>query len=133
MRMSDWSSDVCYSDLATPNGDGINVMACHVTNCHIPPIEASETESPVRYLRRELRQDSGGPGRWRGGVGQVLSYKILGADPQLHHTSQKAVSLPQGGAGGAPGDGGRRVIHEGQTGERRPAHATGHTPHSTNK
>src|SRR3546814_17976323 len=65
---------------ATPNGDGINVMACHVTNCHIPPIEASETESPVRYLRRELRQDSGGPGRWRGGVGQVLSYKILGAD-----------------------------------------------------
>src|SRR3546814_8945717 len=44
---------------ATPNGDGINVMACHVTNCHIPPIEASETESPVRYLRRELRQDSG--------------------------------------------------------------------------
>src|SRR3546814_11352349 len=48
---------------ATPNGDGINVMACHVTNCHLPPIEASETESPVRYLRRELAPDSGGPGR----------------------------------------------------------------------
>src|SRR3546814_19114696 len=33
---------------ATPNGDGLNVLACHVPNCHIPPIEASETESPVR-------------------------------------------------------------------------------------
>src|SRR3546814_20996741 len=33
---------------ATPNGDGINVMACHVTNCHIPPIQATETRSAKR-------------------------------------------------------------------------------------
>lgn len=110
---------------ATVDGDGINVMACHVTNCHIPPIEAIETESPVRYLRRELRQDSGGAGRFRGGVGQVLSYKILGGDPQLHHTSQKSVSLPQGVVGGAPGDGGRWVINEGTPRERRLAYAIG--------
>src|SRR3546814_5918416 len=44
---------------ATPNGDGINVMACHVTNCHIPPIEASETESRTAYLRREDRKSVG--------------------------------------------------------------------------
>jgi N-methylhydantoinase B len=114
---------------ATADGDGINVMACHVTNCHIPPIEASETESPVRYLRRELRKDSGGVGRWRGGVGQVLSYKILGGDPQLHHTSQKSVSLPQGVAGGGPGDGGRWVINEGKANERRLEFAIGDIEH----
>lgn len=110
---------------ATADADGINVMACHVTNCHIPPIEAIETESPVRYLRRELRVDSGGPGRWRGGVGQVLAYEILGEDPQLHHTSQKSVSLPQGTVGGMPGDGGRWMINEGTAAERRLAFAIG--------
>ena len=36
----------------------------------------------------------------------------------LQHTSQKSVSLPQGVAGGRPGDGGRWVINEGLPGER---------------
>jgi N-methylhydantoinase B len=110
---------------ATSRADGINVVACHVTNCHIPPIEAMELESPVRYLRREFRQDSGGPGRFRGGVGQVLTYRILGQSPGLQHTSQKSVSLPQGVAGGMPGDGGRWVINEGEPRERRLEHAIG--------
>lgn len=102
---------------ATGRADGIDVVACHVTNCHIPPIEAIEIESPVRYLRREFRSDSAGAGRWRGGVGQVLSYRILGEEPGLQHTSQKSVSRPQGVAGGLPGDGGRWVINEGEGNE----------------
>jgi N-methylhydantoinase B len=104
---------------ATANADGADVLACHVTNCHIPPIEAIEMESPVLYLRREMRTDSAGPGRWRGGVGQVLTYKVLGTDPQLNYTSQKSVSLPQGVAGGKPGDGGRWVVNEGLADEKR--------------
>jgi len=110
---------------ATAGADGIEVVACHVTNCHIPPSEAIEIESPVLYLQRELRHDSGGAGRYRGGVGQVLKYKILGADPGLQHTSQKSVSLPQGVLGGRPGDGGRWVINEGMPGERTLSHAIG--------
>jgi N-methylhydantoinase B len=110
---------------ATARADGINVVACHVTNCHIPPTEAIEMESPVLYLRREMRVDSGGAGRFRGGVGQVLSYRILGPDPGLQHTSQKSKSLPQGVAGGGPGDGGRWVINEGTAGERQLEHAIG--------
>jgi len=110
---------------ATAEADGINVMACHVTNCHIPPIEAIEIEAPVLYLRREFRQDTGGAGEFRGGVGQALSYKILGGRPQLHHTSQKSVSLPQGFLGGKPGDGGRWVINEGTPAEHRLAFAIG--------
>ena len=110
---------------ATARADGIEVVACHVTNCHIPPTEAIEMESPVLYVRREMRCDSGGPGRYRGGVGQVLTYRILGPDPELQHTSQKSVSLPQGVAGGRPGDGGRWIINEGLPGEHRLAHAIG--------
>lgn len=110
---------------ATAQADGIEVVACHVTNCHIPPIEAIEIESPVLYLRRELRHDSGGAGRYRGGVGQVLQYRILGSDPGLQHTSQKSVSLPQGILGGLPGDGGRWVINEGHPDEWTLPHAIG--------
>ncbi|MDA0675848.1 MAG: hydantoinase B/oxoprolinase family protein [Proteobacteria bacterium] len=103
---------------ATGRADGAEVMSCHVTNCPLPPIEALEIESPVMYLRREYREDTGGPGQWRGGVGQVLSYQVKAAQPALHHTSQKSVSLPQGMAGGQPGDGGRWVINEGRPDER---------------
>jgi N-methylhydantoinase B len=110
---------------ATSRADGINVVACHVTNCHIPPIEAMEMESPVRYLRREFRSDSAGAGRFRGGVGQVLTYRILGKDPGLQHTSQKSVSRPQGVAGGLAGDGGRWVINEGGPGEHTLEYAIG--------
>ncbi|UUZ77025.1 hydantoinase B/oxoprolinase family protein [Polaromonas sp. P1(28)-13] len=110
---------------ATAQADGMEVMACHVTNCHIPPTEAIEMESPVLYLRREMRCDSGGAGQFRGGVGQVLTYQVLGTDARLHHTSQKSVSLPQGVFGGAPGDGGGWVINEGLASERVLPYAIG--------
>lgn len=110
---------------ATSLKDGINVMACHVTNCQIPPMESLEIETPVLYMRREFRTDSGGAGKFRGGVGQVLQYKVLGDNPKLARTSQKSVSLPQGVVGGKPADGGRWVINEGTSRERVLAFAIG--------
>ncbi len=110
---------------ATAYADGIEAIACHVTNCHIPPIESMEIESPVRYIAREIRVDSGGPGKYRGGMGQRLQYQVLGKDPNLNHTAQKSVSLPQGIAGGLPGDGGRWVINEGLSTERVLPYAIG--------
>src|SRR5690606_32203720 len=110
---------------ATRDADGINVMACHVTNCHIPPMESLEIESPVLYLRREFRCDTGGAGRQRGGVGQILEYQVLGERPMLANTSQKSVSLPQGVAGGRPGDGGSWIINQGRPAERRLEYAIG--------
>lgn len=104
---------------ATARADGINVMSCHVTNCPIPPIEATEAECPVLYLQRELRSDTGGAGEWRGGVGQILAYRVLGEDGELHHTSQKSKSLPQGFAGAGPGDGGSWVVNAGRNDEHR--------------
>jgi len=110
---------------ATARGDGASALSAHVTNCPIPPIEALEIDNPVLYVERRLSTDSGGPGRWRGGLGQVLGYRILGDDPQFHHTSQKTVSLPQGVAGGQPGDGGRWVVNEGSPRERTLRYAIG--------
>lgn len=110
---------------ATARADGIDVMSCHVTNCPIPPIEATEIEAPVLYLRREFAADTGGAGRWRGGMGQILEYKVLGVKPLFHHTSQKSVITPQGLMGGMPADGGGWIINRGMTGERRLPYAIG--------
>lgn len=110
---------------ATSRADGLNVMSCHVTNCPIPPIEATEIEAPVLYMRREFSQDSGGAGYWRGGLGQVLEYKVLGNNPLFHHTSQKSVIPPQGMMGGLPGNGGGWYINRGTDKERKLEYAIG--------
>lgn len=110
---------------ATSRADGIDVISCHVTNCPIPPIEATEIEAPVLYLRREFAPDTGGAGRWRGGVGQVLEYKVLGKKHLFHHTSQKSVITPQGIEGGQRGDGGCWLINRGLPSERRLQYAIG--------
>ena len=110
---------------ATALRDGLNVMSSHVTNFRVPTVEATEIESPMMFLRREFREDASGAGRWRGGTGQVTAYKVLGETPQLHHTSQKSKSLPQGFFGAGPGDGGRWVINEGVPEERVLEYAIG--------
>jgi N-methylhydantoinase B len=41
------------------------------------PAEVTETKFPVRVEEFSLRCDSGGPGRWRGGLGVVRSYRLM--------------------------------------------------------
>lgn len=110
---------------ATARADGIDAMACHVTNCHIPPFEAIEMDAPVLYLKREYRTDTEGAGEYRGGMGITLSYKVLGDHPTLANTSQKSVSRPQGLFGGGAADGGGWVINEGTEAEQRLPHTIG--------
>jgi N-methylhydantoinase B len=49
--------------------DGVSASKAHVANGGLTPIEILETEFPIELLRFELVQDSGGPGRQRGGLG----------------------------------------------------------------
>ena len=48
--------------------DGATGTATHLSNLHITPIEILESEYPCRIRRFELVPDSGGAGRWRGGL-----------------------------------------------------------------
>ena len=80
------------------------------------PVEAIETAAPLLMHRRELRPDSGGAGRFRGGLGQVMEMEIITGAPANHscmydRTGNPALGL-LGGEPGAPGevrlsDGGR--------------------------
>jgi N-methylhydantoinase B len=98
---------------ATQNADGANVVACHLNNCPLPGAETFEVEYPVLYLSREMRPDSGGAGQYRGGLGEILRYKVLAPELQLRFSTQKFKIAAQGRAGGQPGAPVRWVINEG--------------------
>ena len=70
------------------------------------PVEAIETAAPLLMHRRELRADSGGPGRYRGGLGQVMEMEIITGAPANHscmydRTGNPAMGLHGGGPGAA--------------------------------
>jgi N-methylhydantoinase B len=110
---------------ACNNCDGLSVMACHLTNCPIPPIEQQEIEAPVLFLKREIAVNSAGPGRFRGGFGQIRSWKVLGEDARFTHTSQKSKIPPQGVVGGRPGECSKWIINLGTDKEQVLPYAMG--------
>ena len=60
---------------ASATADGKDCL-CYPHNVANIPIEVTENESALVYLRKELMCDSGGPGRRRGGLGQVVEVQI---------------------------------------------------------
>jgi N-methylhydantoinase B len=102
-----------------PTVDGM-IPVAYPTNGTITPCEIVEAKAPVLFVRKELRPDSGGPGRHRGGLGQVLAFKIEGSGPVTFNlTPDRVTTLPQGLNGGLPGRIGAVVIN-GQTITRFP-------------
>jgi N-methylhydantoinase B len=62
---------------ARPDGDGVSAMDELVVNVMNTPVEALESEFPVRVERYELATDSAGPGTFRGGLGTRRQWRIL--------------------------------------------------------
>lgn len=60
---------------ASALADGKDCL-CYPHNVANIPIEVSEADSALVYLRKELLCDSGGPGRRRGGLGQVVEMQV---------------------------------------------------------
>ncbi|MFI4986363.1 MAG: hydantoinase B/oxoprolinase family protein [Alphaproteobacteria bacterium] len=67
----------CGGSGARPTKDGLDVTA-FPSGVRTIPVEATETVAPVVFWRREFREESGGAGTTRGGLGQVI--EIGGAD-----------------------------------------------------
>jgi N-methylhydantoinase B len=87
---------------ATARRDGAPGVHNHAQNCAITPVEIVESEFPVRLRRFELRPDSGGAGRQRGGLGICREYEIL-APTRCSFRGDKHVAEPLGAAGGRAG------------------------------
>jgi N-methylhydantoinase B len=86
-------------------GDGSNTVRTWTESdmTTLQPIEAVEQLYPVRIERTALREDSGGPGRWRGGLGLTREVRIQVAGSQLSVLAEKSVLPPFGVSGGAAG------------------------------
>jgi N-methylhydantoinase B len=91
------------------------------TGCRPPPSQRrlgqpgrnSEAVAPVLIHRRELRPDSGGPGRMRGGLGQRIEMSAATDQDVLVFLSVERVHTPAAGRhGGRPGAAGRIRIGE---------------------
>ena len=62
---------------AHSRGDGLSGVQVHMTNTSNLPVEALEREYPILVERYELIRDSGGAGRYRGGLGIRRDFRIL--------------------------------------------------------
>ncbi|MBM3518369.1 MAG: hydantoinase B/oxoprolinase family protein, partial [Alphaproteobacteria bacterium] len=96
----------CGGAGARPTKDGLSVTA-FPSGVRTIPVEATETVAPVVFWRREFRPDSGGAGRHRGGLGQIIELSGAGGMPisllcnfeRVHHPARGR----DGGLDGAPG------------------------------
>jgi N-methylhydantoinase B len=68
---------------ARPTTDGLSATA-FPSGIRGVSAEAIENASPVLLLKRALRPDSGGPGKFRGGVGQEMVLQVQSDRPVLH-------------------------------------------------
>jgi len=103
---------------ARPNKDGLHGVHVHVTNSSNLPIEALETEYPLRVERYELVQDSGGAGTYRGGMGIRRDIRIIGHQAELSTHADRQRFAPWGLRGGAAGAPGRIVVNLGRRTQR---------------
>ncbi|MAF64181.1 MAG: 5-oxoprolinase [Planctomycetes bacterium] len=85
-----------------PLGPGAHAIQTHMTNTRNTPIEALETQLPVRVLRYTVRRGSGGGGRHPGGDGVVRRLRFL-VDAQAGWVAERQERGPWGLAGGRRG------------------------------
>lgn len=91
--------------------DGLS--ACSFpTGVSAVPIEVVEASAPLRFLRKELREGSGGRGQNTGGLGQTVEFTVDTERPWLLNavTSRLAVA-PQGIFGGEAGEAGSFTVN----------------------
>ncbi|GAB1575270.1 hydantoinase B/oxoprolinase family protein [Bordetella petrii] len=98
---------------ARPASDGLSTTA-FPSGVHTMSAEVTESIGPIVVWRKELRPDSGGAGRWRGGLGQRIE---IGAHEGYQFTLNAMfdrVDHPaRGHAGGGAGAAGRVALDDG--------------------
>ncbi len=61
------------------------------------PVEVAEIRYPWLVERFELNQDTGGPGKYRGGLGARRDYRVIGHDAGMTVTTDRVLNTPPWG------------------------------------
>ena len=102
---------------AHPEQDGPNAYSCGMHNNSNIPVEMIESELPLTIVRYELLPDTGGAGRYRGGLGLVREWRVDCPEAVFTANLERFKFPPYGLAGGLPGSLGRLYLV--RDGERR--------------
>jgi N-methylhydantoinase B len=90
---------------ARPTTDGVSSLG-FPANISGAPVEVTENEKPLVFLHKELATDSGGAGRYRGGLGQKFSVRSTSEEKmtfavRVDRTAHPTIGI-EGGRFGAP-------------------------------
>ncbi len=99
---------------ARPEKDGLDATA-FPSGVRNTPVEINETIAPLVFWKKEYRPDSGGVGRYRGGVGQIMEIEhAQGAPFAISSMFDRVIHPPRGRDGGGPGAVGTIGLQSGQ-------------------
>ena len=111
---------------ASVDNDGLSAVHVGMTNTRNTPVEALETEYPLRVERYAVRRGSGGSGQFRGGDGIVRTV-TLQEDATVSLLTERRRHPPRSVDGGSDGEPGRNRIDD----EEVPAKVTRDVPAGT--
>lgn len=113
---------------ARSDRDGKDAVQVHITNTSNLPVEAIEMEYPLHVEEYALVPDSGGAGRWRGGLGIRRVLRPVGHACEFSGVGERFVVAPPGVFGGEAGRPGRfQLLQEDGSIESLPGKLSGFT------
>jgi N-methylhydantoinase B len=99
---------------ARANSDGISCLH-FPTNVANVPIEVLENDCPVLVTQKALARGSGGNGKYKGGDGQIFSFKNIGQHPlSISIITEKTKTQAYGLFGGEAGKSGTAKLSNGR-------------------
>lgn len=123
-RHPDTGAPFIYTDIqgggcgARPYRDGRDGQDSHLPRFMNTPVEVLERQFPVRIERYEFIRDSGGPGKYRGGLALRRDVRLLADRVSFARYGDRHKLAPQGLFGGLPGSRGAFVLNPGTSHER---------------
>jgi N-methylhydantoinase B len=105
---------------ARPMQDGLDGTA-FPSGVRTMPVEATENVAPIIFWQKQLRPDSAGAGRTRGGFGQIMEIGAKGdAEFAVNAIFDRVANAPKGRFGGEEGAAGRVLLDDANGTELRP-------------
>jgi N-methylhydantoinase B len=104
---------------ARPWADGLDGNTCMFANMASFSVEVIEAENPLEVLDYEFVPDTGGAGRYRGGMAQRKTWRMLADEGVLQVRADRQTHRPYGLQGGGPGAPGLNVMNPGGPAETK--------------
>ena len=96
-----------------PWADGLDGNTSMFANMASFSVEVIEAENPLEVLDYEFVPDTGGAGKFRGGMSQRKTWRMLADEGILQVRADRQTHRPYGLYGGGPGAAGRNILDPG--------------------